>query len=88
MISCLKKTLERENGVQISDKTPKNAENTTMRTLQSRQKKKTQANTQMTTPQPNDENASAANSSTSNNDLSFSCKETLYHRFTRADLFC
>ena len=40
VISCLKKTLERENGVQISDKTPKNAENTTMRTLQSRQKRK------------------------------------------------
>ena len=40
----------------------------------------------MTTPQPNDENASAANNLTSNNGLSFSCKQTFYHRFTRADL--
>ena len=40
MISCLKKTLERENGVQIPDKILKNAENTTMRTLQSRQQRK------------------------------------------------
>ena len=40
----------------------------------------------MITPQPNDENASAANNLTSNNGLSFSCKQTFYHRFTRADL--
>ena len=40
----------------------------------------------MITPQPNDENASAANKLTSNNGLSFSCKQTFYHRFTRADL--
>ena len=40
----------------------------------------------MTTPQPNDENASAANNLTSNNGLSFSCKQTFYHRFTTADL--
>ena len=40
----------------------------------------------MITPQPNDENASAANNLTSNNGLSFSWKQTFYHRFTRADL--
>ena len=40
----------------------------------------------MTTPQPNDENSSAANNSTSNNGFSFSCKQTLYHSFTRANV--
>ena len=49
-------------------------------------KKKQQANTEMTTPQPNDENSSAGNNSISNNGLSFSCKQTPYHSFKRANL--
>ena len=39
----------------------------------------------MMTPQPNGENSSAANNSTSNSGSSFSCKQTLCHSFTRAD---
>ena len=46
-------------------------------------KKTQQANTEMTTPQPNDENSSAGNNSISNNGLSFSCKQTPYHSFKR-----
>ena len=40
----------------------------------------------MTTPQPNDEDSSAGNNSISNNGLSFSCKQTPYHSFKRANL--
>ena len=49
-------------------------------------KKTKQANAQMTTPQPIGENYSAANNSTPNSGSSFSCKQTLYHSITRADL--
>ena len=45
-----------------------------------------QTNTQLTTPQLNNENSFATNNSTPNISLSFSCKKTLYRSIKKADL--